>query len=36
MSPNPSVSIVVPTFNVEPFLEQCLQSLVDQTLPDLQ
>lgn len=36
MSSDPSISIVVPTYNVEPFLEQCLQSLVDQTLPDLQ
>jgi glycosyltransferase involved in cell wall biosynthesis len=33
---NPRVSIIVPIYNVEPFLEQCVQSLVDQTCQDIE
>lgn len=32
----PKVSILVPIYNVESYLAQCLQSLVDQSLPDLE
>lgn len=32
----PKVSIVVPVYNVEPFLDQCIQSIVDQTLRDIE
>jgi glycosyltransferase involved in cell wall biosynthesis len=30
------VSIIVPIYNVEPFLEQCIESLVHQTYPELE
>lgn len=30
------VSVIVPAFNVEPFIEQCLQSLFDQTVERLE
>ena len=30
------VSIVVPVYNVEPYLEKCLDSLVNQTLKDIE
>lgn len=33
---NPRVSILVPVYNVEQFLSQCLSSLVDQTLADIE
>lgn len=32
----PKISILVPIYNVEPFLAQCLSSLVNQTLPDIE
>src|SRR3954464_10765329 len=32
----PRVSVVVPIFNVEPFLEACLDSLAGQTFADLE
>lgn len=32
----PSVSIVMPVYNVEQYLEKCLQSVVDQTLKDIE
>ena len=31
-----AVSVVVPVFNAEPYLERCLQSLLGQTLHDLE
>ncbi len=33
---NPRVSILVPVYNVEQFLPQCLSSLVDQSLQDIE
>jgi len=32
----PSVSVIVPVYNVAPFLEKCLGSLAAQTLPDIE
>lgn len=32
----PVVSLVVPVYNVEPYLAECLDSLLEQTLPDLE
>ena len=34
--PSPKVSILVPIYNVEKYLEQCLSSLVNQTLLDIE
>ena len=31
-----NVSIVVPVYNVEKYLEKCLQSLMDQTLDNIE
>ena len=36
MSSNPKVSIVVPIYNVEKYLRQCLDSIVNQTLKDIE
>ena len=30
------VSIIVPAYNVEQYIEKCLQSLVNQTLEDIE
>lgn len=30
------ISIVVPVYNVERYLEQCLDSLINQTLKDIE
>ena len=30
------VSVIVPVYNVEKYLKQCLDSIVDQTLEDLE
>lgn len=35
-STEPAVSIIVPIYNVERFLEQCLQSIADQTLDNIE
>ena len=32
----PKISIIVPVYNVEPYLRQCLNSLVNQTLKDIE
>jgi len=32
----PNVSIIVPIYNVEPYLHRCLDSLVNQTLKDIE
>ena len=32
----PKVSVVVPVYNVEKYLEQCLDSIVNQTLKDIE
>ena len=36
MSDNIKVSVIVPIYNVEDYLERCLESLVNQTLKDIQ
>ena len=36
ISPNPKVSIVVPVYNVEKYLDRCVQSLRNQTLNDIE
>ena len=33
---NPKVSIIVPIYNVERYLDRCIQSLVNQTLHDIE
>ena len=32
----PKVSIIVPIYNVEPYLDRCMQSLLKQTLKDIE
>ena len=32
----PNISVVIPVYNVEPYLRQCLDSVVNQTMPDIQ
>lgn len=32
----PKVSIIVPVYNVEPYLDSCIQSLINQTLTDIE
>ena len=32
----PKVSVIVPVYNVENYLERCLESLVHQTLEDIE
>src|SRR3954447_25961516 len=34
--PSPPISVVVPVYNVEPYLEECLESLATQTVEDLE
>ena len=36
MSQNPNVTIVLPVYNVEPYLRQCLDSVVNQTMREIQ
>lgn len=36
MSENPKVSVIVPVYNVERYLENCLNTLVNQTLNDIE
>jgi glycosyltransferase involved in cell wall biosynthesis len=36
MRTQPKVSIIVPVYNVEPYLRQCLDSIVNQTIRDIQ
>lgn len=33
---NPLISIIVPIYNVEPYLDQCIRTLVGQTLQDIE
>ena len=33
---NPKVSVIVPVYNTEKYLEKCLDSLVNQTLTDIE
>ena len=33
--PNPKVSIIIPVYNVEKYLRECLDSVVNQTLKDI-
>lgn len=32
----PKVSVIVPVYNVEPYIEKCLESLVNQTIDDIE
>ena len=32
----PKISVIVPVYNVEKYLEKCLESLVNQTLNDIE
>ena len=32
----PKVSVIVPVYNVEDYIEKCLDSLVNQTLKDIE
>lgn len=36
MNQKPKISVVVPIYNVEPYLERCIQSLLNQTLKDIE
>lgn len=36
MNQQPKVSIVVPIYNVESYLERCIQALLNQTLKDIE
>ena len=36
MSNQPLVSVIVPVYNVEPYVDQCLESLIGQTLRELE
>ena len=36
MNQQPKVSIVVPIYNVESYLERCIQTLLNQTLKDIE
>ena len=33
---NPKVSIIMPTLNVKPYIKQCIESVVNQTLKDIE
>ena len=33
---NPKVSIIVPVYNVENYLENCIESILNQTLQDIE
>ena len=33
---NPKISIIVPVYNVEKYLSECLDSIVNQTLKDIE
>lgn len=32
----PKVSVVIPVYNVEPYLAECIESLINQTLPEME
>lgn len=34
MESNPLISIVVPSYNVAPYIQQCINSIINQTFPD--
>lgn len=36
MNQQPKVSVIVPIYNVEPYLDRCMQSLIHQTLKDIE
>ena len=36
MSTTPKVSVIIPVYNVEDYLRQCLDSVINQTLKDIE
>ena len=32
----PNVSVIVPVYNVEDYIERCMESLINQTLKDIE
>ena len=36
MNNNPLISVIVPVYNVEKYLDRCIQSIVDQTYKDIE
>ncbi|MBR2159560.1 MAG: glycosyltransferase, partial [Campylobacter sp.] len=34
--PNPKVSIIIPVYNVEKYISECLDSCINQTLQDIE
>ena len=36
MEGNPLISVIIPVYNVEPYLKQCLDSIVNQTYQNLE
>jgi len=33
---NPNVSVIIPVYNTEPFLRECLDSIINQTLKEIE
>ncbi len=36
MSENPKVTVIMPSYNVGPYIKQCIQSVIDQTLKEIE
>ena len=36
MANKPKISIIIPVYNVEKYLEQCLKSVINQTFKDIE
>lgn len=33
---NPKISVIIPVYNVEKYLERCIESVISQTLRDIE